>query len=93
MTVTISPPFSADSVVLENVTIKYDPVWNGSAWVIDPTAIVLFSYGILSDAVSGSRTSNINTSVPFANIPAGGQTALQNLFGFAEQLLADSVTP
>ena len=46
----ITPRDAVDSVVLQNISINYDPVWNGVAWVLTPTEIKVFGKGMLTEA-------------------------------------------
>ncbi len=90
MATSITPPFAPDLAVLEVISIEYKPAWDGSAWVLTPADISVFGRGVL--ASSGVGDTSADVSVPFNSLPAAAQTALQQLYGFIEQELADQYT-
>lgn len=87
MATPITPKFFADEVVLESIEIKYKPVWDGAAWVIDPANIVVSSVGQLSE--DGVYTLRADDQFPATDLPAAGLTALQELYTHVEGKMAD----
>lgn len=82
----ITPQFYADTVVCQNITINYNPTWNGTEWVLDPTSIVVFGKGILSENGNGVVPADLRETAD--QLPPAGQEALENLLDFFEQQMS-----
>jgi len=82
----ITPKFLADTVVCQTISIHYNQVWDGAAWVVTPADITVLGVGQLSEGANTVVQADIKL---FANtLPAGGQTALQQLLQYIEAELA-----
>jgi hypothetical protein len=87
MSTPIPPQFAIDSVLLQRVTIKYNPTWDGAAWVMTPAGIAV--EGVGGAGALGAMVSGASIQLTAADLPAGGQSALQSLYSFIEQAIAD----
>ena len=82
MALPIPPQSNIDTVVLGTITIQYAPTWDGAAWVITPADITVNGSG---HATNGGVEVTVSSAlVPFADLPAGAQNAIQQLAGFLE---------
>jgi hypothetical protein len=88
MATPIVPQVVADQAVLQRVSINYNPVWDGVNWVLTPTEISVAGAGILDNAGVGLPIQNASITIPASDLPAAGQTALQDLYGYIEEQMA-----
>lgn len=82
----ITPQFLADTVILEDIRITYKPAWDGANWVITPADIEVTGRYALAEGEPQLFTKTL--TIPFNDIPGGGQTALQDLYTFIEAEIA-----
>jgi hypothetical protein len=87
MTTPVTPQFAVESVLLQRVNIKYNPTWNGVAWVMTPTGIEIEGLG--SAGTAGVMVTSANIELTAADLPPAGQAAMQDLYAFIEQAIAD----
>ena len=87
MTTPITPQFAIEEVVLNRINIRYDPIWDGAAWVLTPADVKV--EGIGNTSASGVHATPASVVLSMTDLPAGGQTALQQLYQFIEQAIAD----
>jgi len=87
MSTPVTPQFYADTVVLQNVSINYKPVWDGSAWVMTPSEIRVVGTGFLGE--DGTEVIQADIDMNATQLPPAGQSALQSLLQYVEQELAD----
>ena len=90
MALPITPAFQADTVVLQRITIDYKPEWDGAAWILTPANISLQGIG----QITSEDRSVANADIPLAllDLPAAGQTALQDLHTHVETAMQDKYT-
>ncbi|RLB95377.1 MAG: hypothetical protein DRH90_25555 [Deltaproteobacteria bacterium] len=82
----ITPKFLADTVVCQTISIHYNQVWDGAAWVVTPADITVLGVGQLSEGANTVVQADIKLFA--TTLPAGGQTALQQLLQYIEAELA-----
>ena len=87
MTSPVTPRYYAVDVVLRNISLNYNPTWNGSAWVLDPSTIRVVGVGSLTDG-SGEQVLQAEITIPANDLPSAGQAALQDLLQYVEDELA-----
>ena len=78
----IPPTMAINTVVCQLISIHYNQTWDGAAWVITPATIEVKSTGILANDGVGAASSEIFLLA--TDLPAAGQTALQELLGYIE---------
>jgi len=82
----ITPKYYADTCVLQNVSVQFKPEWDGTAWVLTPSEIIVFGKGELTE--TGTTVLQADIDMMATDLPAAGQTALQELYNFIETQLA-----
>jgi len=88
MTTPITPQNAIDQVVLHKINISYKPVWDGAAWVVTLADIEI--NGIGNAGTAGVNASGASVVMAGTDLPAGGQSAIQQLYQFIEQAVADN---
>ena len=86
MATPIPPQTTADMVVCHTISIDYKPVWDGAAWVITPSDIIVRGVGYTSTAGATSSLSNIELLA--TDLPPAGQNALNELLQYIEAEMA-----
>jgi hypothetical protein len=87
MATPITPRDMSTEVILSNISVNYNPVWDGANWVLTPSDITVSGNGNIGDGTG--ETSNLQNILLLAtDLPAGGQTALQQLYSFIEGEMA-----
>ncbi len=81
-----TPPLQAVEVTLSRIVIEYNPQWDGLNWVVTVGDIQLRGSGNLGDGEP--LISDASVALVGTDLPAGGQTALQQLYSFIEAELA-----
>jgi len=76
----------ADTVVCQTISIHYNQVWDGATWIITPADIIVKGVGELTEGANSVVQADI--SLLATDLPAGGQTALQQLLQYIEAELA-----
>jgi len=76
----------ANTVVLETVQVNYKPVWDGANWVLTPSEIEVIGRGQLTE--TGVQVLPATIKLIATNLPAAGQTALQELYSYIESEMA-----
>lgn len=87
MSTPITPQFAIDEVVLAKININFQPTWDGAAWVLTPANVLIEGIGNTSQAGQPATTASVVMTM--LDLPAGGQNALQQLYPFVEQAIAD----
>ncbi len=87
----ITPQFTANEAVLQHLTVRYNQAWNGSDWILDPTTIEVLGVGRLAGA-GGAEVTQVDIAMMASDLPAAGQTAMQELFNYVETELANKFT-
>lgn len=87
MATPVTPRYFAEEVVLRQINIQYNPVWNGTQWVIDPATIKVTGVGELTDLI-GNAVIQADISEPATALPPAGLSALQDLYQYIEAELA-----
>jgi len=91
MATPIPPTHAIDEVILFRINLLYNPEWDGAAWVLDPNTITLDCIGNTGSV--GALVTGSNIQLTAADLPPAGQAALQDLYGYVEQLMADQYIP
>jgi hypothetical protein len=78
----ITPRFFANTILLQNLQVNFNPVWNGAAWVLTPTEILLSGLGSLNE--NGVYVANADIVIPASDLPPAGQSALTDLYNYIE---------
>lgn len=82
----ITPKNQADEAILDNLRIGYNIKWSGSAWVLTGGDVTIIGSGWL--ALDDVKTQEATIELLGTDLPAAGQTALQQLRDFIEAELA-----
>ena len=72
----------ADTILLQNLQVNFNPVWDGAAWVLTPTEILLSGLGSLNE--TGVYVANADIVIPASDLPPAGQSALTDLYNYIE---------
>ena len=86
MATPITPKFYADTMVLETITINYRAVWDGAAWVITPADVRVIGVGQMAE--TGVSVQQADIVMAATDLPAAGQTAINELNQYVEAELA-----
>ena len=86
MTTPVTPRNFANAVQLGNINIQYQPTWDGAAWVVTPADVIVTGVGKL--VFDGLVVQQVDIDLAATDLPAAGQTALNELLQYVEVELA-----
>ena len=82
----ITPRFMADTVLMQTLSINFNPAWDGVNWILTPSDITLKGLGNLSE--NGIEVGSADLQIVATDLPPAGQTALIELYNFMEEGMA-----
>ena len=91
MAIELTPPFQANHAILQRISLRFNPEWNGSEWHTSPTDVDVSGGGFLAAGEDSATEAFVD--VPFDDLPQQAKTLIQALLVIMEQHLAEKYQP